>query len=380
MITSSYPTALNSIAGNFVEAQAEGLRRNGLKVDVIALNMWSLRDVFKWISFKLKYLNSEHPGCFYSDSIVNLIPFGSWFHEFWFRKQIRNAVGKYFKEHGKPDVVHAHFNLWAGYAAAQCRELSSVPLVITEHSSVYFENIVDKREHEATKLALKRADKVIVLSKFLKNSLCSRFSFAESKMVMIPNFAGDLFFRNDSKQVRENLIISIGRLVPAKGFETLIRAFVKFKNSSNFKLVIVGDGEEMQSLRQLVKELSVVDRVQFAGTLTKLKIKEYLLQAKLLISCSHFETFGVSIVEALATGTPVLVTNVGAPSGFVVPEVGEICKVGDVDDTCRKLELMTENYGNYNHEKIREYALKSFGEDSVLEQIVDVYNTVKQQQ
>lgn len=378
-MTSSYPTALNTIAGNFVEAQVEGLRKKGLKVDVIALNMWSLRDIFKWISFKLKYPKSEHPGCFYSNSIVNLIPLGSWFHEFWFRKNFQNAISKYLDEHGQPEIVHAHFNLWAGYVAAQCKELSSVPLVITEHSSVYFENKVDKRELEATKLALNRADKVIVLSKFLKNSLCSRFPFAESKMIMIPNFAGDLFFRIDQKPKRENLFVSIGRLVPTKGFDTLIMAFARMKNNSNFKLVIVGEGEEMQSLRHLAKDEGVFDRVQFAGTLTKLEIKEWLLKSKLLISCSHFETFGVSIVEALATGTPVLVTNVGAPSGFVVPEVGEVCKVSDVDDTCRKLEFMMENYGNYNHESIREYALKSFGEDSVLEQIVDVYKTIKQQ-
>jgi len=82
-------------------------------------------------------------------------------------------------------------------------------------------------------------------------------------------------------------------------------------------------------------------------------------------------------VEALATGTPVLVTNVGAPSGFVVSEVGEVCKVGDVDDTCSKLEYMIDNYPLYNHNDIRDYALKSFGEDSVLDQIVNVYKSIK---
>ncbi len=377
VITSSYPTAMNTIAGNFVEAQVEGIRKKGLQVDVIALNMFSFRDLFKWIVFKLKHFKSEHSACFYSNSIVNIIPFGSWFHEYWFTSNINKAITNYLKEHDQPDVVHAHFNLWAGYAAAQCKELALVPLVITEHSSVYFENKVDKRELEATKLALLRADKVIILSEFLKHSLCSRFTFAESKMVMIPNFASDLFFGINLRPERENLFVSVGRLVSAKGFDTLIRAFATMKNNSNFKLVIVGEGEEMQNLVQLSREKGVQNSIHFAGTLNKTEIRDWLLKSKLFISCSHFETFGVSIVEALATGTPVLVTNVGAPSGFVIPEVGEVCKVNDVDDTCRKLELMIDNYDKYSQKNIREFALQSFGEDSVLKQIVNVYQTTK---
>jgi len=377
VITTSYPTALNTIAGNFVEAQVEGLRKKGLQVDVIALNMFSLRNILKWAAYKLNHFRSEHPGCFYSNSIVNLIPVGSWFHAYWFRKKTNSAVSSYLIQNGAPDIVHAHFNLWAGYAAAECIGLTGVPLIVTEHSSVYFENKVDNRELEATEIALKKADKVIVLSEFLKNSLSSRFSFAESKMKMIPNIASELFFEIDQNPTRENLFISVGRLVKAKGFDTLIRAFAKIKNNSIFKLVIVGEGEEMASLQQLAVENGVSERILFAGTLTKTEIKEWLVKSKILISCSHFETFGVSIVEALATGTPVLVTNVGAPSGFVVSEVGEVCKVGDVDDTCSKLEYMIDNYPLYNHNDIRDYALKSFGEDSVLDQIVNVYKSIK---
>ena len=373
-ITSSYPTALNTIAGNFVQAQIRCLQKYGVEIDVIATNMFSLKDVSKWIRYKLS--GGDHHNCFYSGSMVNVLPFGPWFHKFWFKNTINSAIDNYIAAKGKPDLIHAHFNIWAGYATSQWKGIDAIPLVVTEHSSIYFEEIVTPLEITCTQESMTKARAVICLSEFLKLSLLKYFKASESKMTIIPNLVEETFFEKYDFNRKENMFVSIGRLVKPKGFETLLKAFALLSTNTDFKLVIVGDGEEMNNLKQLSEGLGISERVKFTGTLSKKSILELIRVSKILISCSHFETFGLSIAEALATGTPVLVTNVGAPSGFVRQSEGQICKVCDVDDTNRKLRFMIDNYSSYNHSAVREYALQSFGENAIAEKIISVYQNI----
>ena len=141
-------------------------------------------------------------------------------------------------------------------------------------------------------------------------------------------------------------------------------------------LIIVGDGTNYKALKKLSLECEVYDNVHFTGILNSQEISNLLKKSKILVSCSHFETFGMTIVESLATGTPVLVTNVGAPKGFVSTKVCEVCKVKDVEDTSSKLDYMIDNYSKYDHASIREFALSHFGEEVVLNNIFNEYKSL----
>ena len=68
LITSSFPTTFDPIAGNFVESQIEGLRKRGVQVDVVALNIFSFRKVVKWMLFRLKYSGLTGNKCFFNAS------------------------------------------------------------------------------------------------------------------------------------------------------------------------------------------------------------------------------------------------------------------------------------------------------------------------
>ncbi|MBK8417216.1 MAG: glycosyltransferase [Bacteroidia bacterium] len=376
LITSSFPTTFDPIAGNFVESQIEGLRKRGVQVDVVALNIFSFRKVVKWMLFRLKYSGLTGNKCFFNASFINIFPFGAWFHQFWFRFMTQIAVEKYMKRYGVPDLIHAHFGLWAGYSASQCGLVDKVPLLITEHSSIYYENNLSKVEIRSAKLAFNRACRIIVPSSFLKEVIAKQMPFTCEKLTVIPNFVNSLFFNATHDQQRENVLISIGRLVADKGFETVIKSFAKMKNRKNYNLIIVGDGTNYKALKKLSLECEVYDNVHFTGILNSQEISNLLKKSKILVSCSHFETFGMTIVESLATGTPVLVTNVGAPKGFVSTKVGEVCKVKDVEDTSSKLDYMIDNYSKYDHASIREFALSHFGEEVVLNNIFNEYKSL----
>ncbi len=364
-VTSSYPSAMNPIAGNFVKSHVESLRAQGHTVDIIAANMFSARTIFKWIKFKISVNNSPEPGCFSSSNIINLWPFGPWFHKYWFSKTINSDINKYIAVNGVPEIVHAHFILWAGFAAAKNKLLKNIPLVVTEHSSLYFENKVTLVEMILTGETLKHASAVICPSEFMKKSLINNVSGYESKFSLIPNIADSIFFEKYDFSQKENFIVSVGRMVKDKGFDVLIRAFSKLKNATDYKLVLVGEGDELTSLKLLTAELGLSQKVEFTGTISKMELAALVRRSKILASCSYFETFGVTIAEALATGTPVLVTNVGAPAGFVIPGTGEICKVKDVADTTLKLDKMISGYSNYHLGNIQSYALRNFNASSV---------------
>jgi L-malate glycosyltransferase len=375
-ITSSFPSQLNTIAGNFVETQVKSLRKKGVTVDVIAANMFSFTQAANWIWNKLSIFFNPQQENYSAFSIINLWPFNSAFHRVWFRKTIANAVEKYLATNGAPDLIHAHFSLWAGFAISQDRHSASIPLVLTEHSSDFYENRISARNLQNAAMAFKKANSIIVPSNFLKETLVNLFPLAESKISIIPNIVEDLYFNKYNYTLKENIILSIGRLVPSKGFDTLISAFNILSCKNEFKLVIVGDGEQLSNLRQLVKELNLGGKVIFTGTLSRTSVCDWIKRSKIVVSSSHFETFGLTIAEALSTGTPVLVTDVGAPAGFVLPFTGEICRVGDVNHTQEKLTQMLEQYSGYDMDTIREYAKSQFSEDSVCNQLTALYSKV----
>ncbi|MBL0343204.1 MAG: glycosyltransferase [Bacteroidetes bacterium] len=375
-VTSAYPTSVNTIAGNFVKAHVTALRNEGYTVDVIATNLFSVRDLFKWLKFKLN--PDAEADCYFLASAINWWPFGPWFHQFWFTKTIGKAIKNYLKEKGNPDIIHAHFILWAGYASTKSAALKTIPLVVTEHSSLYFENKVTLVEMIVAGETLKQAAAVICPSEFLKNSITKNISGYESKMKLIPNIAENLFFEKYDFSLKENIIISVGRMVKTKGFDTLIDAFSKLNHAAEYKLVLVGDGVELDPLKLQVKSLGLLDRVIFTGTIDKKELVQWIRKSKIFVSCSHFETFGVAIAESMAAGTPVLVTNVGAPSGFVIPGTGEICLVGDVSDTVSKLDSMIYNYKKFDLNQIRAYALRSFNESAVAVQTGALYQKILQ--
>lgn len=108
-------------------------------------------------------------------------------------------------------------------------------------------------------------------------------------------------------------LVAAGRLVPAKGFDTLIDAAALLDRA--FTLAIHGDGPLRDSLAAHIARLGLADRVTLAGQTAELSAR--LAEADLLISSSRREGFGNVLIEAMAVGTPVLATRAGGPETFI---------------------------------------------------------------
>ncbi|MBI4119955.1 MAG: glycosyltransferase family 4 protein [Parcubacteria group bacterium] len=103
-------------------------------------------------------------------------------------------------------------------------------------------------------------------------------------------------------------IVSAGRLVPWKGFDMVIEMM---RDLPEWRLVIIGDGPERENLQLLITNYQLQNRVTLTGAIPREKVLEYLMQAKIFVLNTSFESFSFQIVEAMSLGLPVIASNIG---------------------------------------------------------------------
>ncbi len=135
-------------------------------------------------------------------------------------------------------------------------------------------------------------------------------------------------------------ILSIGTLVPRKGYEVLLRALARLFDL-DWHLTIVGspahDPDHARALTALADELRVADRVCFAGEVSDQALEALWHRTDLFALATWFEGYGMAIAEALRRGVPVAVTAGGAAAGLVTPEAGLVCQPGETDQLSKAL-------------------------------------------
>lgn len=158
------------------------------------------------------------------------------------------------------------------------------------------------------KFVVKRADKVITPSHYF-NKIVSGWIGKSSKIETIYNGI-DLSFKQIAVRKMDNSkkIISAGRLVPWKGFATLIRIMKKLPE---WQLTIAGNGPMRNELESLITSLGLKDRVKLTGVIPREELLSELKMSDLFILNTSFESFSFQTVEAMHLGVPVITTNIG---------------------------------------------------------------------
>jgi len=155
-----------------------------------------------------------------------------------------------------------------------------------------------------------RADKIITPSEYLKG-IVKKWGIAENKINVVYN-AANLLKIDVQKESGDFTIISVGRLVPWKGYSTLIGVFASLlKEYPYLKLKIIGSGPEMESLKRLVSELELEERVGLDGSVSHETALREMSSASLFVLNTAYEGLSHVLLEALAVGTPVITTTAG---------------------------------------------------------------------
>jgi glycosyltransferase involved in cell wall biosynthesis len=145
-------------------------------------------------------------------------------------------------------------------------------------------------------------------------------------------------------------ILSIGWLVHRKRMDILLRAFAQsFVGRDHIRLEIGGSGPELAALRELASRLGIAGQVSFLGALGRDDVRYHMRRANLFVLPSSYETFGVVLIEAMATGLPVVATSSGGPKEIVNEKVGRLVLPDNVSELAN---AMDEEY------RLREWRLQ----------------------
>ena len=171
--------------------------------------------------------------------------------------------------------------------------------------------------HKLQLRVCKNADGIIVPSEYLKNIVLG-WGIAPEKVKVIYNevdFKKSDLTKEEARRkigIPGNLIISIGRLVPWKGFRLLIKIMPDLlKINQFFRLVIVGDGPEKKNLESMVRNMGLERKVYLAGKKSQEDMAVYLAASDMFVLNTGYEGFSHQILEVMSAGLPVITTSVG---------------------------------------------------------------------
>lgn len=240
-----------------------------------------------------------------------------------------NIIRKY-----KIDLIHAHYIMPPGLISVFCGMLLKVRTAITIHGSDIFVLARKPLLKSLIKFTLKKADYVFVVSDSLKNEVLKLgIEGMEDKLSVTYNTVDIKRFNpykmtNFKEEMKidseRSVILFVGNLVWQKGVEFLIRA-KEFLNEDAV-IVIVGDGPLFQELKGIV-EFEDIDGIIFTGA--RDDVDNIMPAADLVVLPSVSESFGIVILEAMASGKPVVATNVGGIPEIVNDETGIIVQPED---------------------------------------------------
>ena len=223
------------------------------------------------------------------------------------------------------DIVNTHFSIPSGplghYLARKCK----VPNVLSIHGADIYDptrfspkdNFFLKR---INKYLLDNASAVVAQSKDICSKAIHYYRVHRSIDIIPLPYSPIEFKRTTRKELGlfpdRHYIVSVGRLVKRKGYGYLVEAFARTKDP-RAELLIVGDGPELEPLRQLARERAVADRVHLLGYQTEERKFQYLDNADLYVLSSEHEGFGIVLQEAMQIGLPIVSTNVGGQVDFL---------------------------------------------------------------
>lgn len=282
----------------------------------------------------------------------------------------------YVRRFGVPDVLHAHTALWAGRVAVRMGRQLSRPAVVTEHSSLVMRGLLGAKERREAARVYREADAILAVSETL---LLAVGSIAGTRLGrVVPNTVDFEFFVPPPVPRRREpfTFLCVCSLVSGKQVDRLIRAFARVARiRPGVRLVVVGAGVEADNLRRLAQESGLAPHVEFTGGLPREAVRAHMWAADALVLPSTSETFGVVLVEALATGMPVISTRCGGPEGIVEADLGLLV---ERDNESELAEAMVTMIGrSYPEGLLRDRAMSRFSFENVAQQLLGVYASLE---
>lgn len=300
------------------------------------------------------------------------------------------------------DLIHSHYWM-SGLAAETLSDTwGRLPIVHMFHTLGEMKNRVarsdDEREGDyrlnGERQVIKRVDKIVAATYAEQTQLQFLYKANKRKITIIPpGVDTGHFYPIPKDEAREflgvpatkKIILYVGRIEPLKGIDTLIKAVAQLRiDIEQVTLAIIGGdpnvssermSQEMARLQKMCEDLGLGGMVVFLGKRAQNTLPYYYSAAEVLVMPSHYESFGMVALEAMACGTPVIASQVGGLAFLVQDgETGYHVPDQEPSQLSEKLTLLLGNPDQHDAMGLRaaEYA-KNYAWVNIAPQIIDVY-------
>jgi L-malate glycosyltransferase len=364
--------------GTFFKDHAEALNSSDFQVHIlvnrnITFTGNSLREI---LSSGRKTEKSENGVMVIRRSTLKFPGMEEWNLNRWIRRYIR-YFEEYRQKYGLPDIMIVQSSLWAGAVAARLKMVYKIPYILVEHRGRFTEHLELSEEYfekwylNYLRSAFSDADRLICVSDALRHKISVISSVPESEIVTIPNLIDTEFFNppGSRRELQPFVFLGAGFFDRVKGFDILLGAFAKFLENAEgeFFLRIAGTGKDEKKLKKYALYLGIDHRVRFLGKVSRERMRDEMQRSNVFVLPSRFESFGVVLIESLATGCPVIATRSGGPESIVNEKNGILVPVENEQELAAAMAVIFENYNKYDPEAIRTEAVKKYSHINVTE-------------
>jgi N-acetyl-alpha-D-glucosaminyl L-malate synthase BshA len=291
------------------------------------------------------------------------------------------------------DLLHVHYAIPHATSAWIAREMliptrPDIKVLTTLHGTDITIVGQDPSFFAITKFSIEKSDGLTAVSEYLRTETLSAFGCAGCRIEVIPNFIDPTVYDRsrytpqlDEQAKGRKVLMHVSNFRPVKRVRDVVRTYALVAQEVPSVLVMVGDGPDRVDAEEEARRLDVDGDVFFLGKLDS--VAPLLASADLFLLPSASESFGLSALEALATGVPVIGTRTGGlPEVVRDGETGALCEVGDVEGmAAAAVALLRDPVGWHAASTLAAADARArFGMDAVVEQYEAFYARALQQE
>lgn len=288
----------------------------------------------------------------------------------------------------KLDLLHVHYAIPHATSAYLAKQMlkgqKDLKVITTLHGTDITLVGLEPSFLPLVKFSIEQSDGVTAVSRFLKEKTLTNY-YIDKNIEVIPNFIDTSLFKPKKENClkdriapkHEKVLIHTSNFRGVKRVTDTIKILDKVIKEIPVKLVLVGDGPDRSECERLSRQLNLYEHVKFLGKQDGLV--EILNCADLFLMPSQSESFGLSALEAMACGLPVVSSSVGGlPELIKHNETGYIAEIGDIDRMARYITDLLTNERKYSlfSENSRTRAVEYFDKNKIIPQYEDYYRRI----
>lgn len=384
MLTTAFPRWPNDDRGIFILNMAQAICHQGIQVRILGIHSpgATTHEVIgdievirtRYLPERLEILQSEGgglPEVWRKYPLARLAIF-----PFIFSQII--ATTKYAKD---CDIIHANWTL-SGIISWLSKPLHRLPYLVMVHGSDIYQAGKNKLAVAIMKPSILNADGVIAISHSLANEVVNLRLTADNPTI-IPETIDTRKFYPLSPQERGSYILFVGSLIQRKGGHILLKAFRKIHPLfPQYKLIIIGEGSEEQSLKNLARVLGLSDNVSFLGKQPPNIVAEWMRRSKIFVLPSIEEGLGVVLLEACASGTPCVASDTGGIPDVIDSEIGILVEPSNPDALADGILSILNNPPKWERMSLRarDKVVEQYSLDTIGKKLYHLYHEILSKQ